>query len=110
MEKVFKKSKDGFREIEKLESLHGEGRLVFRNGSKLDSRNFRSGFVVEGKSAVLHNEEEKEFYMGTSTVPPSINCLHVSLKLGVSVFPVREFSLLCGKLSNILKRNLSSIF
>ena len=65
MEKVFKKSKDGFREIEKLESLHGEGRLVFRNGSKLDSRNFRSGFVVEGKSAVLHNEEEKEFYMGT---------------------------------------------
>ena len=59
------------------------------------------GSPQRGGKGVLH---------GYESAPPSINCLHASLKLGASVFPVREFSLLCGKLSNILKRNLSSIF
>lgn len=59
-----KTSKLEMKPFTKLDDLQGTGRIVFKNGTRLESSYFQSGYVRHGFPAMLYSRDKATFFLG----------------------------------------------
>eukprot|EP00094_Tigriopus_californicus_P006204 TCALIF_05970-PA protein Name:"Similar to setd7 Histone-lysine N-methyltransferase SETD7 (Halocynthia roretzi)" AED:0.01 eAED:0.01 QI:153/1/0.8/1/1/1/5/0/491 len=70
VEAIFAKSGDNktskleMKPLTNLQDLHGAGRIVFKNGTRLESSYFQSGWVRNGFPAMMYSTDKTTFFLG----------------------------------------------